>query len=126
MTLPPLQMDPSPCRTCREQHKKCDGERPCERCAKAGRLCEEPIKKKRGRPRLDAAAVAGMPASASGALERLLSEEDRKEPSCLSDYNYEVQDPRLVASLSILLSIPETIFASPVEAAKAFGERNSV
>jgi hypothetical protein len=85
-------MSHPPCRTCREQHKKCNGQRPCDRCAKVGRPCEEPVKKRRGRPKLDhvdemSPAAASLVANGLAAMQVRTSEEDQKPV----DYNYDTQ-----------------------------------
>ncbi len=118
-------MSHPPCRTCREQHKKCDGKRPCERCAKVGRACEEPVKKKRGRPRLEDVdaehpEAAALVAQGMAALDVVMSEEDKK-PVVSAEYNYEQHEGRLVAAHKLLLSVPEALFANPLLAAQAFG-----
>lgn len=127
----------TPCRACREQHKKCDGMRPCARCAKAHRPCEEPMKKKRGRPRLaDQVAVvteaqrqeqqhqqktivAAAPAIGSATMSS--HEDDEPRSVCIGDYSYESHDPRLVASHKLLLNAPALLYADPVAGAAAFG-----
>jgi hypothetical protein len=132
-----LQSHP-PCRTCREQHKKCDCNRPCGRCAKVGRDCEEPVKKKRGRPSLKHAgneasdetkqlmkrAVRNSKIKKSESVEDKMDEEDDLDLPIQTDageYNYDVHDPRLMSAHRLLLSAPEIIFNHPVLSAGSFG-----
>ncbi len=113
--------------------------------AKVGRDCEEPVKKRRGRPSLKHMEgheeTHGIDEGFKAAVQAVIKDDNphlvkQKNTTsngffqCLlcfccpkenADYNYEVHDPRLMSAHRLLLSAPEIIYSHPILAAGSFG-----